>query len=70
MAENLRTSFKTHLVLSNFVWRPGCITMMNTFESFQKNAFSGFSLRRKNHTPMRFISENVSKLIYLPFFKV
>ena len=28
---------------------------------------SGFSLRRKNPTPMRFISENVSKLIYLPY---
>ena len=37
------------------VWRSGSITMMNKFESFQKNALSGFSLRRKNLTLMRFI---------------
>ena len=69
---NRRRVLYLALVRSQFehcspVWRPGSITMMNTFESFQKNALSGFSLRRKSPTPMRFISENVSKLIYLPY---
>ena len=37
------------------VWRPGSSTMLKKFESFQKNALSGFALRMKNPTLMRFI---------------
>ena len=55
-----KSFFYLALVRSQFdhyspVWRPRSITMMNKFESFQKNALSGFSLRRKNPTLMRFI---------------
>ena len=58
--KNRRIVLYLALVRSQFehcspVWRPGSITMMNKFESFQKNASSGFSLRRKNPTLMRFI---------------
>ena len=42
--------------------------MMNTLESLQKNALSGFSLRRKNPTPMRFISESTD-VVYFDFSK-
>ena len=59
--KNRRRVLYLALVRSQFehcspAWRPGSITMMNKFESFQKkNALSGFSLRRKNPTLMRFI---------------
>ena len=69
---NRRRVLYLALVRSQFehcspVWRPGSITMMNKFESFQKKFLMWILSEEEKSYSMRFISENVSKLLYLPY---
>ena len=68
--KNMRRDLYLALVSSQFeycspVWRPGCITIMNKFESFQKKCLKW--ILSEEDTFMRFIEVNVSNLIYLPY---